>query len=304
MSAELNQHSWTEKSRLSGHLSLAAAGAVALIFTYFKLRPYLASDNKIHPYQGQDQADHRSSDSEKKAKEIKDSVFSKLIPIPHFGIPQGTSGAGRQSRGRVQIIERPLFDGLSVTIRAILLRGISSLESSPRIEARYESFVKEDETRDLDDSMVTGARLTGVAIANLDLKRLVLNFGELITHDGRSIPIQGTAIDPETQTQGVKADYASGLATRLFGVAISGVMTAGDQVLMAKVLPDPSTATLTQQATAQASKQLNDQAATDLSLEATKGLRQTKAELSLPAGTEITIRLRVAPQASQTGGGS
>ena len=304
MSAEVKEHSWTEKSQLSGHLALALAGVVALLFAYFKIKPYLNPEKKVHPYQGQDQTDHRSAESGKKEKELNDSFISKLAPITHLGTLGGGLGSGAGARSRVHVIERPLFDGLSVTIRATLSRGVSSLENDPRVEAHFDSLVKEEETADLDDSSVIGAKLLGVSVPNMDLKRLVLNFSELVTRDGHSIPIQATAIDMETQTQGVRANYASGLGPRLLGVGISQVMTAGDQILMAKVLPDPSTATITQQATAQAAQQMNDQAATNLSLEATKSLRETKAELSLPAGTPLTIRLRVAPQAGDAGGRS
>ena len=306
MSAEVKEHSWTEKSQMSGHLALAIAGIVALIFAYFKIRPYLNPEKKVHPYQGQEQTSHHTQEEEKKDKEMNDSLIAKLNPISHLGAIVGGLG-GVNTKARVHVIERPLFDGLSVTIRATLTHGVSSLESSPRVEAQFDSLVKEEETADLDDSSVKGAKLMGVAVANLDLKRLVLNFTELVTRDGRSIPIQATAIDMETQTQGVRANYASGLGTRLLGVGISQVMTAGDQILMAKALPDPATATITQQATSQAAQQMNDQAATNLSLEATKGLRETKPELSLPAGTPIWLRLRVAPQAGNAqdaGGGS
>ena len=242
MSGEVTRHAWNEKPGLSGHLALGLTGAVVLVFTYFKLRPYFTSENKVHPYQGQDQADHRSVENERKDKELKDSILTKLNPIPHFGVSGGHGGGGATGdvRSRVRIIERPLFDGLAVTIRAVLTRGISSLEPDPRIEARYESLVKEEETANLDDSSVVGAKLMGAAIPNLDLKRMVLNFGELVTRDGRAIPVQATAIDAETQTQGVEANYASGLGTRLLGVGISQVMTAGDQVLMAKILLDRS----------------------------------------------------------------
>ena len=311
MSGDVTEHPWTEKgtggSRFSGHLALACVSGIVIGVTYFKLKPYLNPEPQVHAFLGHDQAEHRSAQDKNQEKELKDSLLTKILFASHLGGLGGNLGGGGPSRGprsHVRIIERPLFDGLSVTVRATLIRGVSSLQPDPRIEAELVSFIPEEGTRELDDASVRGSKLLGVAIPNLDLKRMVLNFGELVTPAGKSIAILATAIDPVAQTQGVEANSASGIGSRLLGVGISQVMRAGDQVFMAKFLPGPSSVNLTQQATSQAARQINDQAATDVSLEATKGLRDTKPELSLPSGTALTLRLRVSPQALETGGGS
>ena len=49
------------------------------------------------------------------------------------------------------------------------------------------------------------------------------------------------------------------------------------------------------QMTQATSLQLNQQASTSISAEATRELRETPAELSLDAGTPITIRIKAVP---------
>lgn len=301
MSASVKSEKWTETSILQSSLYLGAAGVAVLIFAVLKLRPYFDHSPIVKIYNGgSDQTKKKEIGTGK--KEVRSSWLDSL-PGSHrardAGLGQIKSGGVSTS---VKVIERPLFDGLTVTVRATLTRGISSLEPDTSVEAVYESLIRSDDTRELDDRQIQGAKLNGLAVPNLDLKRMVLHFSELVTVDGRSYAIQAAAIDPETQTQGVPAHYSSGLATRLTGVGLSRVITVGDQILMAKILPDPSGATIAQQTSIQAVNQMNNQAANDLSLEATRDLRETKAELTLAAGTVLTLRLRVLPE-QQKGGG-
>lgn len=298
MKASTKSYSWTEKPTLHSSIALACVAILALLFAYFKMQPLLEGKTQTRPY--------REHGQSSEAARFESGVFKQfnLRELNSFAAAKGSSRAQGQvnagSRGRVRVIERPLLDGLSVTIRATLNRSISSLEPDRSAEATLIELERSDETRGLDDASIRGAKLTGLAVPNFDLKRMNFQFVQLVTLEGRSYAVQGVVVDPETRTAGVRADFASGLPSRLLGVGISRAMTAGDQILMANLLPDPGTSDIVKQATQQAARQLNEQAANDLSLEATRGLRETKPELFLPAGTFLTVRLRVLPE--RTGG--
>ena len=289
MSGSVQNDGWEQKPTLKSNGALGGFSVIALLFAFFKARPYFEHAPRVQTYNGSEQTpQHHSGETVKK-----NSNATLLETLTGHQISRSAGGARSGTpRTAVKVIERPLLDGLTVTVTAVLSRGISSLEAEPDVEATFGTLIRSDDTRELDDDPLKGARLTGMAFPNLDLKRMVLKFSELVTRDGRQYAIQATAIDPETQTQGVPADYSSGLGSRLAGVGISRVITAGDQILMAKVMPDNSRASLVQQAAQESARQMNDQAANDISLEATRNLRETKAELSLPARTPLTLRLR------------
>ncbi|MGK5083423.1 hypothetical protein WDW37_08950 [Bdellovibrionota bacterium FG-1] len=295
MSGSVQNDGWTQKPTLKSNGTLAILTLIVMAFTGFKLRPYLIHAPTVHAYNGTEQTQQRHADEAVK----KDGSFSLVSSMAALRQLKLGTGARSSFHPHVKVIERPLMDGLTVTISATLSRGVSSLEPDPSIEAVLGGLIRAEETRELDDSPLQGAKLVGMAVPNMDLKRMVLRFSELITRDGRSYAIQATAIDSETQTQGVAAEYSSGLGSRLAGVGISRVLTAGDQILMAKLLPDSGSASVAQQASHEAARQMNDQAANDISLETTRNLRETKAELSLAAGTPLTLRLRALPEQTQ-----
>jgi hypothetical protein len=293
MSGTVKNDGREQKRTLKSTGALAGVSFLAILFGFFKIRPYFWDSPKVRTYnRGEPSQQHHASEMVKKDGSF--SLFTSMKELRQFKIGAGaqrTSSTGTE----VRVIERPLMDGLTVTVTAQLTRGISSLEPDTSVEAVFGALIRTDESRELDDSGLKGAKLVGVATPNMDLKRMVIRFSELVTRDGRSYAVQATAIDPETQTVGVPADYLSGLGSRLVGVGISRVITAADQILMSKLLPDSGSASIAQQTSREVAKQMNDQAANDISLETTHNLRETKAELTLPAGTPLTLRLRVLP---------
>lgn len=297
MSGSVQNDGWTQKATLKHNGVLGGLSLLVLLFTAFKLKPYFNNTPTVRTYTGTgDQRQRRHSAEAAK----KPDGTSLLDALPAFR--QLRSGANARAIGvrtHVKVIERPLLDGLTVTVSATLTRGISSLDPDLSVEAVFGVLIRSEETRELDDHSLQGGKLMGMAISNMDLKRMVLKFSELVTRDGRSYAIQATAIDPETQTVGVPAEYSSGLGSRLAGVGLSRVITAGDQLLMNQLMPNAGSASAVQQAAQEVARQMNDQAANDISLEATRGLRETKAELTLPAGTTLTLRLRALPEQPQ-----
>lgn len=295
MSGTVQNDGWTKKQTLKSSTALGGVGLIALLFAFFKTRHLFDPTPTVRPYSGNEQTQkHHESPTAKKT-----GGFSMAESITAFRTLKAGSAAGQSlAHSPVKVIERPLLDGLLVTVSATLVRSISSLEPDPSVEAVFGALIRTEETHALDDDPLRGARLIGMAIPNMDLKRMALRFSELVTREGRSYGVQAIAIDPETQTQGVVAEYSSGLGSRLVGVGISRVITAGDQILMSKLLPDSGQASVVQQVTQEAARQMNDQAANEISLETTRNLRETKAELSLPAGTQLMLRLRALPEQS------
>jgi hypothetical protein len=116
---------------------------------------------------------------------------------------------------------------------------------------------------------------------------------EFVSSDGKRYAVSGFAIDPETHSVGIPAHYRSGLASRLFGAGIAKVAVLGEQVLSERVLSSPSDSGAITQSLEKLGRESSSQATRDFSNEATKDLRETSAELSLEAGTPVTIRLKL-----------
>jgi hypothetical protein len=154
-------------------------------------------------------------------------------------------------------------------------------------------MVNENGNVSFDSSVIEQATLIGTANPNFQLKRLNLSFSELVSKEGKRFSVSGVAIDPETKTLGVKGDFSSGISSRLLGAAIGKAIITADQVATSHVLQN--TANDDSVVTRELNREAHNtsvQAAGDISGEATRDLRETRPELSLPAGTQLTIRLK------------
>lgn len=193
-----------------------------------------------------------------------------------------------------QVIERPLFDNLTVTLTVALEQAFSSAQGDGAVEARVLSLHRSGPTGSMstDTSVAEGATLHGSAAANFEQKKVQIRFTELVMRDGKRFSIAGVAIDAETNSLGVTAHYSSGLASRLLGVGISQAITAADQIGMAHVLENTNDSSVVNRELNRMTIDANGQVVGDLGSEATKDLRDTKAELSLPAGTIFPVRLK------------
>jgi hypothetical protein len=293
MKATLQSFKWTERPKLSRDVLFLIALGVAAMIAFFKLSPYFGKSSPVNVITA--------------IHETKPNGISSIIAHLNLGEissskdavkPSNRSMAGRSPRLSISdrhaqsVIERPLFDGLTVIVRAILLNAVSSMSSDATIEAKILSFVQDGNAVEIDSSPAIGGRLNGSAAANMGLKRMNLSFSNLISIEGRSYSITGMAIDPISRMQGVEANYTSGMGTRLLGVTLDRGINLADEVGMAKVLgssTDNSVVSNEMQAT---SIEMNQQASTSISGEVTKGMRETPAVLSLPAGTPITVRIK------------
>jgi hypothetical protein len=293
MKAILQTFKWTERPKLSRDALFLIAIIVAGAITFFKLRPYFVRSSPVTVSTTTRDPKPNGLSSLLKHLSIGGSVSSKSASKNDEGSETGRTQRGRASeRHAPSVIERPLFDGLTVVVRAVLLNAVSSLAPDATIEAKIESFVQDETNGDVDSSPAIGGKMTGVAAANMGLKRMNLNFSSLISSEGRSYPISGSAVDPISKMQGAEANYSSGMGTRLLGVTLDRAINLGDEVGMAKVLQSSTDNSVVSNEMQAASIEMNQQASTNISGEITKGMRETAAVMSLPAGTLITVRIK------------
>lgn len=295
MKALISEMKWSDKSSLSKETLLLVAIALAGIFAYVRIRPLF--ETTIQVVTAPEQS-HEASSSTSAAKvlpellpaQIRDSSATERRSFGYSAMP----ATAKQDPTKPSVLERPLFDGLAVNFRAILLHALSSQEPSAPVEARIIESIGEDSSSSADLSSVRGARIVGTFSPNFATKRLNISFAELVSAEGRSYTVAGAAFDPDTRSIGTVANSSSGLPSRLAGIALDRAIVATDQVAMAKLFSlgtDNSSASKELQ---KAMVDTNQQASMSLSAEATKDLRETQAELSLPAGALLSVRIRSA----------
>ncbi len=222
---------------------------------------------------------------------------------PGHGSYTRAAASSRSDRSRV--LERPLFDNLTVTVSATLLTGISSSQSESgamAVEAKVLQLVAEENSLAFDsgDFSLAGATLLGSASPQFGLKKMNLQFTELVSTDGKHFLITGVALDPQTNAIGVDAKYSSGMASRLLGVTLGRALQTTDQMVSTRVLENTSDADPLSRAVARQGLEASQQPITDLNQEVTKDLRETRAVLSLDAGTPLTVRLKGQPTAGRS----
>jgi hypothetical protein len=290
---------WTDKPELKREQILIVSIVAVLIVGFFKFQPYFQEPTKV------------VINSEKT-----EQVKTPQSFLEKFGLTRSESSTKNTSRNNISgganyrgvgntsnnanknaIIERPLFDGLEVVLKGTLMNSISSLASENPADVKVTGFIPNEITQGMDDSEVMGAQLKGVVTANYAKKILNISFAQIITSHGRSYPVAGYAVDLTNKSLGIAAEYSSGLPKRLLGTVIDRAIVVGDQLGMSALISG-SVADPTQAAIQMAAMDANQQAASELSREATQDLRSTQPELSVPAGTTIAFKIRVQQGAS------
>lgn len=288
MIGRLSQFKWTDKNDHSRDLIFIIVILGFGLMLVAKLAPYYKDEHKTVVVS-----------SVKTVPTVPKGIveqFTGLRTKGSSGNEKAKSGKGWSAVPRdhraPSISERPLFDGQSVVLKARLLNPYSSTDESTPVEAMVFGTVPLGSDGDVDFSPAEGARLIGSARANISVKRLMVNFTEMVTRDGRSYAVQGQAIDSTTRSSGIEGDYSSGLPTRLAGIAIERLIMAADQVAMSHLFSATAPEGQAAQQFELAARQTNQDAAASVSREATKDLRDTKAEISLDPGFEFRVRLK------------
>jgi hypothetical protein len=184
-------------------------------------------------------------------------------------------------------------------LKAVLTQGVSSNQSTPTVQAKLLDAGDLDGAYEL--SFLKDAMLSGTANPNFETKRYNFQFSELLTQEGKHYSVAAFAFDETSQMVGAEANYSSGLVPRMAGAILSRGIQLGEDVATARVLTNSGASnTVASMEMNRAILDTSHQATGDISDEATASLRATKPELSLPAGTVFTIKLKAA---SNRGGG-
>ncbi len=318
MMATIKNMQWTDKVTISRHLVFAAIIVLLLIILWFKLKPYTAGQRKIviHNKWDSSSTTARSRADAQARAELSRSNLDTSHSVGRSGDttagtarPYGASHGGRHSSTTVnsqnasRVLERPLFDNMTVTLSAVLVSGITTTSQSESgglgVEARVTGMVAGDATpMDFGDAAVNGASLQGVAAPQFQLKKMNLQFTEFVAADGKRYPVMAVAIDPETKALGVNASYSSGIASRLLGVTIGRALQTTDQFVTSRVLENTGDADSIRREFTRQSLEATQQPTNELNQEVTRDLRETRAVLSLSAGTPLLIRLKAAAPGS------
>lgn len=297
--AKIKSINWAEKVTIPRDVVFITLICVALVLTFFKLKPYFDESPKIVTY-SQGSGGSKTDSFEKEAyKFVTRGLYSSTTGShSSSGIRGGNSSGYGGNQKQRRIIERALFDNMAVTAQAVLVRGLSSYQSDLTVEARIAQATAQD-GYDLDLSFLQGATLSGVASMNMKLKRVSFTFNTLVTADGSRYPVTGIAFDPATSNLGVAANYASGIPSRMLGMAIGKAIQLGDEVAMSRVLQNNSGDDFVTRELNRALSDANQQASGSVSQQVTKDLNETEAELTLGPGTPIFIKLK----GKESGGG-
>ncbi len=294
MLGKLDQFKWTSNGGSNRDLAFIIILLAFCVILTAKLAPYYQTQHQSAVY-----------NKIQTTPSIPKTILNQLGLNFMTSYKENTVKAPQQIRGMTHVaqtggnhssvLERPLFDGQSVIVKVRSLNPFSSNDMSQSVEVQVIESATHNSS-ETDFSPAIRAKLIGTALPNFSTKRLYISFTELISVEGRSYTIQGQAVDSENLSTGIDGNYSSGLSTRLFGVAIDRAIMAADQAgtayLFSAIGPN---GTGTQQLRS-AAMDAAQQASQNISAETTKRLRETKAEITLPAGSIFFVRLQAKQQ--------
>ncbi len=279
---KLLSFTWTDKTALKKSRLYIAGLALGILFVVIRLKPYFGKQEVTKPYV-------RDRDAHKAQTATGDGKSKPDITGRDHGsnVHSYSTVATNNNHPVSHLIERPLFDGLTVKIKAVILQNISSSQNDLTVDSELVGC--DDSGVDL--TGLENAHLTGIGRPNLDSKHFEIQFSELITSTGKRYALVGYAIDDHDHALGVPAQYSSNLGSRIAGQTLGRGIQVGEEILTQKAFQSTGTQ---DQATDTFNRSLSDssnQATTGLSDELTKDLKNKRPELFLPAGTVFTIKL-------------
>ena len=270
------------------------------IIVFFKALPYFADNPVVHPFVRP--SDQKSATDQATGIGLS-SYIANAMPAPsgrpRMSLPLLGSQSAQTRASAPKVLERPLFDGKNVTLQIRISTSLDSSSGDSSIEGQILGVTDAEQSGSVDSASIKNAVIRGTATPNFDSNRYVARFTDILTVDGKSLPIAGVAFNPIDSSIGIPSDYSSGLPSRLLGGAISRVIGAADQVAQSRVIDDASQSAVDRELSMVA-RQGSTDTANGLGDEASKGLRETKALLKVPAGAIIFVKM----QASRSSGGS
>ncbi len=280
---------------------LVLALTVIATLLYFKSKPLFADNPPVKAFVRED---GRAKQPDSTSK---------------WDIPQMLAGLGAHATGKVQratggasttsslsarasvprVLERPIFDGKNVTLQVRLTTELDSASGDTSVEGRIIGVMDQDQTGSVDTTTVKNAVIRGSATPNFDAKRYMARFSEVLTTEGKAIPVAGIAFNPGDSSLGIPSEYSSGLPSRLVGSALNRVIVAADQVAETHVLDNNSDSAVSRELSRVAG-QGSSETANGVGDEATRTLRETKPILKVKAGMIIFVKM----QSARASGGS
>jgi hypothetical protein len=299
MSAEVRNYRWSSKPVMATQ-SLFFVGAMLLVFILcFRFYSKMKKQSEVHAFT-QAKSDHTATKTNEALAKSGSVPSGGLSKTPRYQV-RGSVATNPRHQNVIQ--ERPLFDGMTVTIEVATLQSVSSNSGDPSMDAQVVAAVAGD-TSPPDMDGILGATLHGQFQPNFDTKRLHVVFRELVTQDNRHYPISGIGLDMDGEAIGVPGDYSSGMGLRILGATIGTVISTAETVGTSRIIENEAgqDALLGSQLN-QAITTTTQGATTTISDEATHDLKNQKAVLSLPAGTHFRVKIRETTE-SRTGGSS
>jgi hypothetical protein len=299
MSAEVKAYRWSDKPVAAKQGFFFIFISLLVIVLWFRFSSKLKHHSDVHAFT-QGRADHAGGKTAQDIAKSGSVGTGGMSKTSHFQT-RGSVAASNPRQNSVQ--ERPLFDGMTASLEVATVHSISSNSGDPSVEATVIGVLPGDVSPS-DASDITGATLHGQFQSNFDTKRVQILFKELVTSDGRRYPVSGVAMDMNGQAIGVPADYSSGMGLRILGATIGTVIATSETVGTSRIIENGAgqDALMTSQLN-QALATTSQGATSTISDEATRGLKNQKAVLSLPAGTHFRVKVRPTAQA-QTGASS
>lgn len=298
------QRRWSNKITVSREAGMLAGLGFLGILLFFKMKPYFENESVIVPL-GRGETD-TSKNREAQARIREGLQQSQMVPSSvgqrsvltanrFGGVERSQAHSTSLARG-TRVLERPLFDNQTLTLNAVLVNGLSTAQAEQSglgVEARITGVIPDpDHEIDLGGIPLEGAMLTGTAAPQFQLKKINLQFTEMVTADGHRYAITGVAIDPESKAIGVAANYSSGMASRLLGVTIGRAIQTADSMASVRVLENTQDADPLRRELMRQSVEASNQPINEMNQEVTRDLRETKAILSLDAGSALVIKIK------------
>jgi hypothetical protein len=280
--AQIKSHLWSNKRQLNRSVLYLSILVAAGIFASIRIRPILEGKQITIVFSREknpttSNKNKSSPGSTPPDKNPNSNAMSLKSQAPRVALPAKF------------LIERPLFDGKSVKLQGVLLQGVSSNQQEPEIEVE---IISGDRSVPIDDDILRGGKLIGVASPNFDSKRYSLQFSQLVTESGKRYSVAGYAFEDGGSVAGIPADFSSGLTRRLVGAALGRAIQVTEDVIATRALKSAGSESA---ASGEINRSLFDsgrQAGSSLSQESTKDLTATKPELALKAGTVFWMKLQ------------
>jgi hypothetical protein len=297
MSAQVKSYRWSDKPVAAKQSILTVLLLIVGGVLVFKFRARQRALSEVHAFT-QGKKDHSTTQT---AQDISKSGSVAKGAINKTSRYQSRAGGAPSNRNEKGIQERPVFDGLTVVLETELQQSLSSSSGDTSLEVSVVAMLP-GEGSQAADSSIQGAKLSGQFQPNFETKRMMIQFRELVTSDGRRYAVSGFALDFDGQSSGVPADYSSGMATRILGATLGTAISTAEIVATSRVIENGAGQDALMSSQLNSAISSSTQGATStISEEATKGLKSQRAVLSLSAGVHFRVKLRQVMQ-GQSGG--